>query len=715
MAKTVIALEAKLEGGEKLGQTVGNIKQELREANKELIAAQQNFGDYSAEAIAAAQKVAGLKDSIKDAKETADLFDPGKKFQALTNVLNVAAGGFAALQGAQALFGSESEELQKTLVKVQGALALSQGLSQIAEAGEAFGRLGAAMQSIPALQKAITLGQKAWNAAMAANPIGAIIVAITALIGAIVALTAWFGKNSAAARQNAAAVAESTEQLKINKRALDEAASAQKADAEFKIAMAKASGKSKEEVRKLTIAEIDAAIAIQQSALQTERATLARNEYQLATLKAKDADEELIKQQEENVKASKEAVNNITNTIKTQYEDRLKTERSFQIEDEQIKTDAAKKSAEAAKQAGEKAAEAAKQRNEKIKEANKQADENLLKLQQETTLKLLKNEREREAVQLEQNLENQKREIENTVASRQKKDAQLKLLEEQYNLDLQALKDKYAKEDKEKQDQRNTQALEAQKAAAKLQLDVLQMIFDKRQMIADTALLKAQKDNKPNENDTPEQAVEKINKLEQAKIAAENAAFEAKKIKLGNDQIAIENLKQQHENALTGIEDEAAKARKDIAQKEFEAKQALLGALAGELNKFADVVGKETVLGKALAAAGALVDTYKGIAAGVKLGFPKAIPAVAFAAATGFKAVKSILAVKVPGKGGSGGGAGAAPTVTAPVAPTAETTMLNQESINAVGNAASRAFVLETDVSNNQERIRRLNRAARIN
>ena len=88
---------------------------------------------------------------------------------------------------------------------------------------------------------------------------------------------------------------------------------------------------------------------------------------------------------------------------------------------------------------------------------------------------------------------------------------------------------------------------------------------------------------------------------------------------------------------------------------------------------------------------------------------------MAFAAATGFKAVKSILAVKVPGKGGSGGSAGAAPSVTAPVAPTAETTMLNQESINAVGNAASRAFVLETDVSNNQERIRRLNRAARIN
>lgn len=46
---------------------------------------------------------------------------------------------------------------------------------------------------------------------------------------------------------------------------------------------------------------------------------------------------------------------------------------------------------------------------------------------------------------------------------------------------------------------------------------------------------------------------------------------------------------------------------------------------------------------KALAVASALVNTYQGIAAGVKLGYPAAIPAVALAAATGFAAVKNIL------------------------------------------------------------------------
>jgi hypothetical protein len=52
-----------------------------------------------------------------------------------------------------------------------------------------------------------------------------------------------------------------------------------------------------------------------------------------------------------------------------------------------------------------------------------------------------------------------------------------------------------------------------------------------------------------------------------------------------------------------------------------------------------DVFGES----KALSVASALINTYQGITAGLKLGYPAAIPAVAFAAATGFAAVKNIL------------------------------------------------------------------------
>ena len=56
---------------------------------------------------------------------------------------------------------------------------------------------------------------------------------------------------------------------------------------------------------------------------------------------------------------------------------------------------------------------------------------------------------------------------------------------------------------------------------------------------------------------------------------------------------------------------------------------------------------------KAVAVAGALVNTYEGIAAGVKLGYPLAIPAVAMAAATGFAAVKNIMKTNKTSTSGS--------------------------------------------------------------
>jgi hypothetical protein len=51
---------------------------------------------------------------------------------------------------------------------------------------------------------------------------------------------------------------------------------------------------------------------------------------------------------------------------------------------------------------------------------------------------------------------------------------------------------------------------------------------------------------------------------------------------------------------------------------------------------------------------------------------------------------------------------------SAPLMPTASTTTLNQAQVNQMGNMAARAYVIESDISGNQERITRLNRAARI-
>jgi predicted nucleic acid-binding Zn-ribbon protein len=122
MAKTQVGASVEIEF-----KSVGEMRKAIKEATSDLIVMQEQFGKTSPQAIAAAQRIAQLKDRIQDAKEQADLFDPGKKFQAFANAASTVASGFAAVQGAMALVGEESEDLQKTLVKVQGAMALAQG------------------------------------------------------------------------------------------------------------------------------------------------------------------------------------------------------------------------------------------------------------------------------------------------------------------------------------------------------------------------------------------------------------------------------------------------------------------------------------------------------------------------------------------------------------------------------------------------------------
>jgi hypothetical protein len=88
--------------------------------------------------------------------------------------------GFEVAAGAMALFGSESEELQKILIKVQGAMALSQGLKDLNEFSPAIKNVASAFSGI--LTKAVQGFSKASKAAMAATGIGLLVVAVASLV-----------------------------------------------------------------------------------------------------------------------------------------------------------------------------------------------------------------------------------------------------------------------------------------------------------------------------------------------------------------------------------------------------------------------------------------------------------------------------------------------------------------------------------------------------
>lgn len=115
--------------------SVGSIKKQLREATQDLVAMADKFGEGSQQAINAAKRVAELRDRIGDAKSMADAFNPDAKFKAFSQSLQGVASGFTTVQGAIGLLGIESENVSAQLLKVQSALAFSEGLNTFLDDG----------------------------------------------------------------------------------------------------------------------------------------------------------------------------------------------------------------------------------------------------------------------------------------------------------------------------------------------------------------------------------------------------------------------------------------------------------------------------------------------------------------------------------------------------------------------------------------------------
>jgi hypothetical protein len=156
------------------------------------------------------------------------------KFDVAIQAVEGVTGAFSVAQGAAALLGSENEDLQKALLKVNAAMSILQGLQSIQNIlqKESALSIGAtiALQKIAVVQTnlqaaaesrniivryAAIAAQRALNFVMAANPAGVVLFAIAALATGLYALT----RNTDDA---AAAQARLNEQLKFGAELNDE-------------------------------------------------------------------------------------------------------------------------------------------------------------------------------------------------------------------------------------------------------------------------------------------------------------------------------------------------------------------------------------------------------------------------------------------------------------------------------------------------------------
>jgi len=355
-----------------LNLNLGSLKSQLREAQAEVQTLADKFGATSREAIEAAKRAAELKDRIEDAKNLTDAYNPDAKFKALTGALTGVAGGFSVVTGALGAFGGESKLVEQSLLKVQSAMAMASGLQAIGESIDQFKILKTVIFGATAAKSADTVATEAnnasqskniigrgiqivqtgiqttltgaltaatylFNAAMAANPIGAIVAVIALLIASGYALINMFKESSAAAKKAELANKALANEIKNNKNEQDKANETFQASRDHQLGMAKASGKSAEEIRKLTLQLAKQEVQQNATNYQTNRA-IALEAKRIAGLEgATDAQK---KTAEEAVKLNNESVKALEQSVKN----RRKVESENAIARVQEKTDAIKES-----------------------------------------------------------------------------------------------------------------------------------------------------------------------------------------------------------------------------------------------------------------------------------------------------------------------------------------------------------------------------------
>lgn len=143
-------------------KSLRTLKQEFKDAQEEL----DGLVIGSEEYINSLKKLEGVRGDIDDLNRSINAFAPEAKVQAFGGVVSGLASGFQAATGAAALLGIESEDLQKTLLRVQAVMAFTEGIKGVIMMGDAF---------------------KVLNVIIAANPIGALVTALALATAGIIA------------------------------------------------------------------------------------------------------------------------------------------------------------------------------------------------------------------------------------------------------------------------------------------------------------------------------------------------------------------------------------------------------------------------------------------------------------------------------------------------------------------------------------------------
>ena len=162
-----------------IGEQIAKINAELKDMDASIGNYQRNVGDYRGQ-------LEGMTVNIGNYNE----------------MVRALGGSFDLIEGGLKAMGIESEGASKALAKMKGLMVMTNGLNSVKEGIGAF-------KSLTASIGVTTSAQWSLNAAMDANPIGAIVAVVTVLITALTALVSWMNT----AGDSAESLAEQNDKL----------------------------------------------------------------------------------------------------------------------------------------------------------------------------------------------------------------------------------------------------------------------------------------------------------------------------------------------------------------------------------------------------------------------------------------------------------------------------------------------------------------------
>lgn len=144
-------------------RTVKELKQNLKDLKNAALEVGEGSKEFAKITAAASQ----AKDRLDDLNEGINRINPENLGASFARLGTGIASGFQAATGAAALFGAESKDLEKQLLKVQAATAFAQGIQGVQDLGKAF---------------------KAFFMVLRTNPLGLVLTGLTALTAGYIAL-----------------------------------------------------------------------------------------------------------------------------------------------------------------------------------------------------------------------------------------------------------------------------------------------------------------------------------------------------------------------------------------------------------------------------------------------------------------------------------------------------------------------------------------------